>query len=570
VALFIRRQRPGGTRGTNGEGGSGKGTAGALQTRLARFLLTYGTTGVPPSQLMMGRPLRTLLDLVRPDVSAAVTRRQEAQKLQHDRGARARSFEEGDDVVVRDFTGQQKWLPASISRQTAPLSYECRLPDDRIVRRHADHVASAGVEPLTSGSTELPINDELRYESAEAEVPPLLPPTPPPPHSHRPRRRRHAAAASSDSSGARRSQRNRKCPDRLTYNSPNRRMQRRLSAVQLAQQLFSSSSGRSSPRNASVGGSGGGGGSGNERERTWPLLRWQPTAGAPAATGGRYTGRPRPRFSRDREARQGQAREKLAKLTREKDEEIESLMEQLNPISTFPSRIRSPGLPQSAELRGQESRPRSSAKSVRLRAESERFRLEAARLEEKLEAAEQRLTAAKGEADRARKTGNGAARARRRQGGAEPGSERARDELQAEAEGAADRRRRRRVRDFPQLPVASDSPNPQADPPSPRWPPATLRWSSSPAGSPRRIAACAISWKSCRLTCWLGASRRAAPGQRRPGAADPASLAAEIDLMNKEEREGRHQKLRSYIDRILLKIMEKQPELLEIGMASTA
>ncbi|PAA68677.1 hypothetical protein BOX15_Mlig034486g1 [Macrostomum lignano] len=199
-----------------------KGQPAALQTRLARFLLTYrvtphSTTGVPPSQLMMGRPLRTLLDLVRPDVSAAVTRRQEAQKLQHDRRARARSFEEGDDVVVRDFTGQQKWLPASISRQTAPLSYECRLPDDRIVRRHADHVASAGVEPLTSGSTELPINDELRYESAEAEVPPLLPPTPRPPTQPPTAPPPPTQPPLPPTPQARRSQRNRKCPDRLTY-----------------------------------------------------------------------------------------------------------------------------------------------------------------------------------------------------------------------------------------------------------------------------------------------------------------------------------------------------------------
>uniref|UniRef100_A0A1I8JIB2 CCHC-type domain-containing protein n=1 Tax=Macrostomum lignano TaxID=282301 RepID=A0A1I8JIB2_9PLAT len=115
---------------------------------------------------------------------------------------------EGDDVVVRDFTGQQKWLPASISRQTAPLSYECRLPDDRIVRRHADHVASAGVEPRTSGSTELPMNDDLRYESAEAEVPPTQPPTAPPPPTQPPL---------PPTPQARRSQRNRKCPDRLTY-----------------------------------------------------------------------------------------------------------------------------------------------------------------------------------------------------------------------------------------------------------------------------------------------------------------------------------------------------------------
>ena len=47
---------------------------GTLETKIKQFLLNYrttlqGTTGIPPAQLLMGRQLRTCLDLVVPDVA---------------------------------------------------------------------------------------------------------------------------------------------------------------------------------------------------------------------------------------------------------------------------------------------------------------------------------------------------------------------------------------------------------------------------------------------------------------------------------------------------------------------
>ena len=54
-----------------------KSQSGDLKTKLARFLLHYrttphATTGTTPAELLMGRPLRTLLDLMRPNISAKV------------------------------------------------------------------------------------------------------------------------------------------------------------------------------------------------------------------------------------------------------------------------------------------------------------------------------------------------------------------------------------------------------------------------------------------------------------------------------------------------------------------
>ena len=53
-----------------------------METRLARFLLKYphSSTGVSPSELLMGRRLRTQLDLVYPDTSQVVQRSQDRQR----------------------------------------------------------------------------------------------------------------------------------------------------------------------------------------------------------------------------------------------------------------------------------------------------------------------------------------------------------------------------------------------------------------------------------------------------------------------------------------------------------
>ena len=126
-----------------------KQTAGSLETRLSRFLLAYrvtphATTGVPPCELLQGRKLHTHLDLLKPDVQRVVANRQQLQKEQHDKSARARRFEVGENVRVRDVVAAA-WRPATISAATGPTSYECRLPDSRIVRRHVDHVIAAPV-----------------------------------------------------------------------------------------------------------------------------------------------------------------------------------------------------------------------------------------------------------------------------------------------------------------------------------------------------------------------------------------------------------------------------------------
>ena len=74
-----------------------KETTGSMDTRLARVLFSYritpqSTTGLSPSELLLGRRPRTRLDLLRPNTAERVERKQEAQKNRHDRKSRIRTF----------------------------------------------------------------------------------------------------------------------------------------------------------------------------------------------------------------------------------------------------------------------------------------------------------------------------------------------------------------------------------------------------------------------------------------------------------------------------------------------
>ena len=121
---------------------------GSLEKRVSRFLLAYritphATTGVAPCVLLMGRQLRSQLDLVRPDPAARVQLHQAKQKQLRDVRALHRQHSEGDFVLARDFSAGGRWKPARVAAKEGSASYRCIFEDDgRAVRRHVDHVRS--------------------------------------------------------------------------------------------------------------------------------------------------------------------------------------------------------------------------------------------------------------------------------------------------------------------------------------------------------------------------------------------------------------------------------------------
>lgn len=124
-----------------------------MQERLSKFLFKYrltphSTTGVAPSEMLMGRKLRSRLDLMFPDLSEKVQRRQEKQKKNHDNSQPLREFKVQDTVYVENVSASQplpKWLPGTVAEIVGSRSYRVELLDGRgTVRRHVDSISGHG------------------------------------------------------------------------------------------------------------------------------------------------------------------------------------------------------------------------------------------------------------------------------------------------------------------------------------------------------------------------------------------------------------------------------------------
>ena len=155
------------------------------------FLLTYrvmahATTHVAPSQLLMGRKLRTRLYLIHPRVKVnddqnraviqeRVHQSQKKQKAYHDRTARMREFEVGDHVWARNYNRRApKFVRAKIHNKISPLSYRVFVRDGLIWRRHSQQLKSrfgARDQPVDSYEDDLPVPLLNRADDDETTVP---------------------------------------------------------------------------------------------------------------------------------------------------------------------------------------------------------------------------------------------------------------------------------------------------------------------------------------------------------------------------------------------------------------
>ena len=133
-----------------------KVTSGTLRSRVDTVLCSYRiapqtTTGVSPSELLLGKRLRTRLDLLKPDLTVRVEDKQWQQKSTHNVSAKARKFSMGDKVYVRNFGQGTRWLHGVIEKITGPVSFIVRMEDGNERRCHQDQLRRrVGSEPETN------------------------------------------------------------------------------------------------------------------------------------------------------------------------------------------------------------------------------------------------------------------------------------------------------------------------------------------------------------------------------------------------------------------------------------
>ena len=156
--------------------GMKKLTDGSLETQLARFLFRYrltpqSVTGVSPTELILGRLLRSQLDLLHPDIQSRVSTHQE-QKKNHDCHARERQFQ-GDLVYVHKFCPGLVWLPRVVAKVSGPVSSSVKLEIGNTVRCPVNHLrectSSADIDFLGTDDP-LPFRTVADSDSATTDL----------------------------------------------------------------------------------------------------------------------------------------------------------------------------------------------------------------------------------------------------------------------------------------------------------------------------------------------------------------------------------------------------------------
>lgn len=131
-----------------------------LQHRIANFLLVYrntphATTGCTPAELFLKCQARIRLSLMKPSLSKTFERKQDKMKQSHDGKRPLSKFLPGDQVLVLNFRGKEKWIEAVVMQRLGPLNYVVKSGDS-IRYVHVDHLVKGRLGNLPR---EMNVND---------------------------------------------------------------------------------------------------------------------------------------------------------------------------------------------------------------------------------------------------------------------------------------------------------------------------------------------------------------------------------------------------------------------------
>ena len=142
--------------------------SGDVSRKLDNFLFAYRSTpstvtGKTPSELFLGRQIRSRLDILKPctDIlrnDTLLTKRKKNNKqmeLRVEGRQPVRHFHQGDHVLVRNHVGKRRWMPGVIARNVAHRTYIVNI-GNRQVKRHIDDIRL-----FRGGDTGATIDDEI-------------------------------------------------------------------------------------------------------------------------------------------------------------------------------------------------------------------------------------------------------------------------------------------------------------------------------------------------------------------------------------------------------------------------
>ncbi|KRZ48256.1 Uncharacterized protein T02_15229 [Trichinella nativa] len=143
---------------------------GSWKQRLANFLFLQrvspcATTGKSPTELLMKRRLRTVLDCIHPDIEVEAIEgncdviKPDKQKI--------RIFAPDDLVFARNYAHGPKWCPATIVAPTGPVFYKVRTTDGQLWKRHLDQLRKRHPSIEVTEDTETDVNKTQQSNIAD-------------------------------------------------------------------------------------------------------------------------------------------------------------------------------------------------------------------------------------------------------------------------------------------------------------------------------------------------------------------------------------------------------------------
>ena len=121
--------------------------------------------------MLLGRKLRSRLDLLKPNIGQKVIDKQQQQKNFHAAHCRERIFSEGEKVFVKNNLKGKKWIPGSIIKQTGPVSFKVTLQDGKTIRCHEDQLRKRDMDETKDSDSPLLTDDDLTMFTGRETIP---------------------------------------------------------------------------------------------------------------------------------------------------------------------------------------------------------------------------------------------------------------------------------------------------------------------------------------------------------------------------------------------------------------